>query len=115
MVERVHLFTSSAGVSHFMRTESDGKTYVDSVADVEAALDVNKAMATHNDGYSPSRELRRAFHIPAIILVKWQNEIGYDPRHPNASNPLHPANSDFLKRKLNDPDWAYLRTAPGRI
>jgi hypothetical protein len=28
---------------------------------------------------------------------------------------MDPAHADKLARKLNDPDWAYLRTAPGRL
>ena len=114
MGERVFLLTSTAGISHYMRTE-DGKTYIDSIADVEPLLDHNKAMSTHNDGYSQTREIRRVASIPAIVQMMWAEEIRFDPKHPNHSSPLHPVNREFLARKLNDPDWAYLRTAPGRI
>lgn len=101
-------FVSSAGVRHYWRDEPDGRTAtIISSADVGAALEQNKAMALHNDGYSPSRELRRVAFIPAIIAYKWLSEEGwnvYDPEH-----------SDRLARKLNSSDYAFLRTAPGQL
>jgi hypothetical protein len=100
-------FVSSAGVRHYWKDEQDGSATIISCADVGAALERNKAMANHNDGYTPSRELRRVAFIPAIIAYKWLSEEGwnvYDPEH-----------SDRLARKLNDPDYAFLRTAPGRV
>ena len=72
-----------------------------------AALEAALAMRNENDGYSPSRELRRVGHLPAVIILKWLQEEGW-----NAMNPHH---HDRLVKKLNDPDWAYLRTAPGQI
>jgi hypothetical protein len=76
--------------------------------DIGPALERNKAMALHNDGYSPSRELRRVAFIPAIIRDKWLNEEGWDAYRPDLY-------LDRLRRKLNDGDWAHLRTAPGRF
>lgn len=95
------------GIRHDWIDNADGTVTVVSTQDVEAALDQNKAMANHNDGYSPSRELRRAAFIPQIIINKWLNEEGWYA--------LDPANADKLKKKLNDPDYLYLRTAPGRL
>lgn len=103
----VPLYRSEAGVQHFLRYDGDGKYSCVSVADCEPILDRNKAMATHNDGYSPSRELRRAASIPLIVWMKWMNEDGVDV--------FKPENETYLKRKLNDPDWRHLRTATGRL
>ena len=59
--------------------------------DVEPVLDRNKAL--QND---PQRrgDLRHIGTIPNIILVKWMNEEF----------------GKFIKRKLADPDWRWLRT-----
>lgn len=85
----------------------DGRIIVRSSADVEANLEQNKALANAGDGYSPSRELRRAASIPNIIIEKWLTEEGID-----VFNPDHwPA----VKRKLNSNEYAYLRTAPGTL
>lgn len=99
-------FTSSAGVRHYWDDTPEGPV-IRSEQDVAPALEATLAMRNENDGYSPSRDLRRVGHLPAVIILKWLQEEGW-----NAMNPHH---HDRLVKKLNDPDWAYLRTAPGQI
>lgn len=108
MGHRTHLMTSEAGIRHDWEDNQDGTYTIHASQDVEASLEANKAMATHNDGYSPSREWRRAAHIPSIVLLMWRQELG-------GKDPLHPENRAWLMRRLDDPDYAYLRTAPGRL
>lgn len=76
-------------------------------ADVEPLLEINKALANSGDGYSPSRELRRAASIPMIIIEKWKDEHGVD-----VFNPDH---REAVRRLLNSSEYLYLRTAPGRL
>lgn len=86
---------------------SDGSFLIEQRQDVGAAIDLNKAMANENDGYSRDRNLKRQAHIPDIIAMKWLNEDGlniYDPDH-----------ADAVWKRLHDPDWRYLLTAPGDI
>lgn len=84
-----------------------GDLVVHREADVEPILEHNKALAASGDGYSPSRELRRAASIPMAIVEKWKNELGVD-----VFNPDHlPA----VRRLLNSNEYLYLRTAPGRL
>ena len=59
---------------------------------------------TADDGWSPSRELRRVGSTPFGVYLQWLAE-GFDALDPN--------NTAELKRRLNDPDWRWLRTAPG--
>ena len=75
--------------------------------DVEPALELNKALYSYNDGYSPSRELRRAASVPMAIIEKWRNELGID-----VFNPDH---REAVRRLLNSSEYLYLRTAPGRL
>jgi hypothetical protein len=103
----IPLLKSASGVRHFWRDVGGGNYEIVSLYDSEPILEQNKAMATHNDGYSPSRELRRAASIPFALIYKWLNEEGW--------NALDPANSDKLKQKLNSSEYLYLRTAPGRL
>jgi hypothetical protein len=106
MSQTAPLITTEAGITHSM-TFDEGRIVFSASQDTDAVIEANKAMLTHNDGYSPSRELRRVASIPLVILYKWMHEEGWDPfdrRH-----------ADRLARKLNDPDWAHLRTAPGRV
>lgn len=107
MGERVHLFTTEAGVSHSAFRDENGALRFVAEQDVAPLLERNRAMAAHNDGYTEDRTLRRVAFIPDVVALKWLNEEGwwmYDP-----------ACTDKLAAKLNDPDWAYLRTAPGRV
>lgn len=87
--------------------QPDGSFLIEQRQDVGAAIDLNKKMANENDGYSRDRNLKRQAHIPDIIVMKWLNEDGlnvYDPNH-----------ADAVWKRLHDPDWRYLLTAPGDI
>ncbi|MFP5449871.1 MAG: hypothetical protein ACLGHU_14125 [Alphaproteobacteria bacterium] len=101
------LWTSPGGVRTFFKDNHDGTYTVMSEQDTDPILDQNKAMATHNDGWSESRDMRRAASIPMILVEKWKREQGV--------NVLRPEGEEFLKRVLNDADYQHLRTAPGRI
>ena len=84
-------------------------TTIEHVQDCEPILEANKALANAEDrGFtSKARELRRAASIPSAVVLKWLVEEGID-----VMNPDHwPA----VRRKLNDPEWRHLRTAPGRL
>jgi hypothetical protein len=104
------LIRTAGGTRHYWRDTEDGAE-IKSVTDVAPILEQNKAMANHNDGWSPSKELRRVGSIPFALIYKWLEEdkvnvldAGHDP-HAAA----------YLMRKLNDSQYAYLRTAPGRV
>jgi hypothetical protein len=106
-MNRRHLFTSSFGTTYTWEDNPDGSYTIQGVQDVDPLLDVNKAMATHNDGYTPSRDMRRVASIPMHLIKMWKQTEGW--------NALDPDDVDKLKQKLNDPDWLWLRTAPGRV
>lgn len=100
-------FLNDPGVIREWIDNEDGTITVTEKQDCGSILELNKAMASHNDGYTPSREMRRVASIPLNIIQKWKDEEGWD-----ALNPLY---ADKLALKLDDPDWQYLRTAPGVI
>ena len=100
-------FLSDSGVTREWHDHEDGTITVVERQDVETILDRNKAMATHNDGYTPSREMRRCASIPNVLINKWLVEEGW--------NAFDPACADKLKAKLNSSEYLYLRTAPGRL
>jgi hypothetical protein len=101
------LFTSRSGARLTWRPDAAGGGAVISTADVTPVIEHNKALANHNDGWAPSRELRRVASIPFALVHKWLVEEGW--------NALDPACAERLRAKLNDPDWRHLRTAPGRV
>lgn len=107
-MSRRHLFTSTAGVRYDMVDgEKDGEFHIVGHADVQAVLDRNKDMRNHNDGWSPTKGLRRVASIPLALITQWKEQEGWD-----AFDPDH---ADKLAQKLNDPDYSFLRTAEWRV
>lgn len=107
MVVRIPLLTSYAGITHTLTLNDDGSVSEEANFDSQEILDENVAMSNHNDGYAPSRDIRRVARIPWALRNKWLNEEGWDAWHPEYF--------DRLKRVLNDSDWSKLRTAPGKV
>lgn len=111
MTTKRHLLRSSAGIDHYLLDEGNGNFRVASQHDVAPMLEWNKAAQNHNDGYSPTRELRRFASVPFAIMLKWLNEEGWwamDFGH-------DPDVARKLAEKLNSSDYAYLRTADGQV
>ena len=80
---------------------------IKTLQDVTDILEHNKRLATANDGYDKRREWRRAASIPVVVQSEWLHKEGID-----IYNKDHwPA----VVRKLDSSEFAYLRTAPGRI
>lgn len=91
-------------VAHYWRDDGNGSGSIVSQQDVGAILEECKRRYNNTP-----RILKADFwpeaHIPDIIQLKWLNEEGLNIYDKNAKAQL--------KRKLNDPDWRYLRTRPG--
>ena len=101
------LIDSDGTVSTFFHYDDmEDRTFIETVQDVEPILDYNKALQTWDDGYSPTRELRRVASIPVVVIEQWLRE-GID-----VFNPDH---KEAVRRKLNSNEWRHLRTAPGRL
>lgn len=104
----VPLMRSSAGVDWSMETTDDGRMRFVSAQDVYEILEQNKAMFNANDGYNWGRDVKRAASIPSSLRLKWLIEEGWDAWRADLY-------WDRLKRKLNDPEYRFLRTAGGRL
>lgn len=84
------------------------KMLVRTTQDVEPILEANKKLYNEDDrGWSKSKEWRRAASIPNVIVMKWMLEEGI--------NIFKREHWPRVARKLNDPEWRHLRTAPGRL
>ncbi|MGH6828606.1 MAG: hypothetical protein ACREFW_06825 [Rhizomicrobium sp.] len=98
------------GVRHEWIDHGDGTYTVASSQDVEPILERNRAMANHNDGYTPSRDLRRLASIPNVVLLGWLNDLlARGATMAESMKTLQ--DPKFIKRKLDDSNWAYLRTS----
>lgn len=110
-----YLHTTRMGTMWFMRDNGLGMEpdYL-MVQDTEASLDRNVAMANHNDGWSvdgskSDKLLRRAAHVPFVVMEQWKQELGVDYRSQD------PDQQAAVNRLLDDSDWSRLRTAHYRI
>lgn len=68
--------------------------------DVPIILDRNKR--AQNDWNGKIGELGHAAHVPNSILIQWFAEDGI----------WAPDDMEYMARKLNDPDWKYLKRMP---
>lgn len=78
-------------------------------ADVELDLNFNKA--SYNSFRHPefkNQVFNHVASIPNIVIEQWLKE---DP----PLNLYNPAHKDRLLKRLNEPEWRYLRTMPGRL
>ena len=90
---------SVATVPHLDRSEK--KIHFERIQDVEPILDHNKALQSMPQ---KSDFMRHIATIPCVILEKWANEDGV-----NIFKMPREDYSRYLRKKLNDPEWRYLR------
>ena len=73
--------------------------------DVEPIFEHNKLLRTMEQKSDWGRQIAE---IPNVILVKW-----FDEEHARGNTSLRMFTPEFdaiVQKKLNDPDWYYLRT-----
>jgi hypothetical protein len=104
-------YASRSGVLHeeMDYDESTDSLIIRTSQNCDAILERNKELQNeglHGDGYSASRNWRRAATIPLVVIHKWLQEgVNFYDKNDAAA----------VKRKLNDPEYAYLRTSRGRV
>lgn len=102
------LISRAGGMQTDVLFDADGKVVFRTQQEVDPVLDHNRVVRNHcGDGYTPSRDMKRVASIPVSIIHKWLTEEGIDVWSGDQQ--------DRLAKKLNDPDYAFLRTAPGRL
>lgn len=93
----------SGAVETFEWDEAEGRAIIKRVEDVEPIIEANKREQTSSDGYTASRDMRKAASIPMGVVLLWREQYGVDVFDQNH----WPA----VKRLLNSNEWAYLRSA----
>lgn len=89
-----------------LHRENSGKDLtVERVQDVEPILEHNKLLRTMAQKSDWGRHKAR---IPNVIYEKWFNEYNAGRTTPDLKI-FGPEFSEYVNRKLDDPDWAYLR------
>jgi hypothetical protein len=77
--------------------------------DVTSIIENNKSLRNENDGYSPSRELKRVASIPVGLVQQWLTVDGIDPQ--KFWTWKRGEQNAYLRRKIQDRDWSQVRTA----
>jgi hypothetical protein len=91
-------------VRKFFLDESEKQYHFLNVQDVEPILDDNK----EDRSEAQTGDFRRVARIPNTILLQWYYE---EVHKGNTSLQMYGTEFDeIIKRKLQDPDYAYLRT-----
>lgn len=89
-------------ITRFHRDQSEGLIYAERIQDVEAILEHNKELQKHDQKFAG--EWHHLGTVPNVIIEKWMNEDG--------CNVLAMSSHEFglyIKKKLRDPDNAWLR------
>jgi hypothetical protein len=86
--------------------EQDGDTVtIHSQQDVEPALERNRRLRQETDGMSDGGTMYHIGSIPWNVITIWNKLDGVDFMQMPAKD-----QEKYMMRKLQDPDWAYLRT-----
>jgi hypothetical protein len=78
---------------------------IEHIQDVEPILERNKMLRTMEQKSDWGREIAE---VPYVVLIRWLDE-----EHARGNTGLRlfsPEYKQLMRRKLADPEWAYLRT-----
>ena len=96
----------------FIGDDIEKKVAIKEELNIDPHLKHNKELYNHNDGYSPSRHLKRVASVPVLALQIWAKE--YNGKNNWFSLPSETQNK-ILKKKLNSNEYQYFKTAPGNL
>jgi hypothetical protein len=86
---------------------SEDKFHIQHLQDVSAVLAANKRAREEARGKKMG-DMVRVASIPDVVAIAWMNE-GINVMSPNREDLRR------MKKKLNSPEYAYLRTGGGRL
>ena len=92
--------------------ESDGKLTIHNQQNLNPLMDRNKKLYTQNDGYTPSRDMRRVASVPPIMLQIWTKE--YNGTRNWWALPKD-TQKKIMRTKLNSNEFRYFRTSEGSL
>jgi len=88
--------------------ESDDKLHIAHTEDIQPTLDSNARARAEGDKHSKWGDWNRVASIPPTVAMQWMQE-GINVMAPNSEDQAR------IKKKLNSPEYAYLRTRGGRL
>lgn len=87
---------------YFYYDDATDRVHIETVADAGPVIEANKRQYNEKQA---SKDWIKVASIPPAVQMLWLEKYGV-----NLFNRNH---DERVKRLLNDPEWRYLRTAPG--
>lgn len=88
--------------------DADGRVIIERVQDCdEIVRGAKRAEAEFDRGTYLRSDMVRVATVPTVVIEHWQKKCGLNMRDPDAPK--------RVLALLNDPDWRYLKTVPGRL
>ena len=103
------ILDANGGVITTVSTDAGtGDTIIATHQDVQPIIDANIAgQNSGHDGYNRDRNMRHFAEVPHNIVHQWMMD---DQLPPSYYFRMGRAEKEaYVRRKMNDPDWAYLR------
>lgn len=101
-------FNPLTGVGSYLEFDHNTRRVtVGKIQDVQAIIDHNKALQNDFDGYR-GKSFVRTHAVPIVVDAELKKRSGHD--HATGAY-----DADKYRQLLNDADYKYLKTVPGRI
>ena len=93
---------------HIIHDEMEDKLHVAHTQNIKPIIEQNIRDANETDKHAKWGDTARVASIPAVVVMEWMKE---------RINMMAPTYEDQhkIKKKLNSPEWAHLRTRGGRL
>lgn len=107
---KFHLQQDAEEPDHVIYEAQDDKILTHRYQDVSNLLKQNKEERNTFDGYNKARDMKKVASIPLVVLYQWLQDDGVFLFAMTAEE-----QHEYLKKKLNNPKYYYLRTSEGII
>ena len=93
---------------HIIHDEMEDKLHVAHTQNIKPIIEQNIRDANETDKHAKWGDTARVASIRAVVVMEWMKE---------GINMMAPTYEDQqkIKKKLNSPEWAHLRTRGGRL
>jgi hypothetical protein len=94
--------------THIQHDQMDDKLHIAHTQDVTPIIDSNRRAYNDSEKSDKWGDWNRVASIPSVVVMEWMKE---------GINVMAPTYEDQkkIKKKLNSPEYAYLRTRKGRL
>ena len=94
--------------AHIQHDEMDDKLHIAHSQDVSPIIESNRRAYNETDKGDKWGDWNRVASIPAVVVMEWMS-LGINVMSPNYED------QKKIKKLLNSPEYAYLRTRKGRL